>query len=864
MKLYHNDSGARRISTVSENKKFRLSMHSDTCRQRQLLYSCARRDHPLHRFSWGNQETLDKNPRECGIEVHSELAKFFKSFYSANIAKLVVVSSESLEVMQSWVVDYFSEMPNLHLERPLFGSPNSRVHAAFDSVAFREVVYITPVQETHEISVIWALPSFGHRYHHKPEAFVSELLGHEGSGSILHLLKEQGWALGLSAGSFQGDSEFDSFGLLYEVLVEATEEGIENFVEVVAVVFQYIRMLLAGPLPARLFEEIEAIASIRFKFHEELDPCELAVDLACSLMNYPVKEVLTGPCLFRAYDEELIRDFLQFLNPESVRVSILSKVFEKKCRNSEKWFGTKHAKEDLQPQWLRTWLFSPVDSRLTLPASNNFIPKDFILITPPLLVPSYPVVIMATPHCRLWHRVDTTFGLPRVIAHFHFVYPFQNMDPRTAVLARLYVMVVNYNLSQTSYAAEVAGFSYSFSDSDGLVLKLSGYNDKLFSLFSCILDAICNFFVDEKTFELCRDALQRELESALLKPSRLSKELRLRILRKDHWSTHNKISGLTGLSHEDLLYFSMRFKETLFVNSLLQGNISADDARRMMLFLLHRVNFGPLPSFMLPESRVTRLLVGDHVVMAPVASDADGNSVVENYYQLGRMSVRRLVVLQLLEYIMCEPCFSQLRTREQLGYAVSCSYRNTDGVLGFSFHVRTPSDKYPVAFVDARIENFLSFFLDYLLNMRAREYETLIEAFIEAALQSHSCLTDEVAQNWVEIYEGTLLFDRHLRIAETAGNITKEELSDVVKNLLLSPNKRRKLSVRVVGKGELTSYKVEKTSLRGDGLLRHHCFEAESLPPLQKGTCACDLFIEDLDLFKSSLSYFSIVQRILI
>jgi secreted Zn-dependent insulinase-like peptidase len=106
---------------------------------------------------------------------------------------------------------------------------------------------------------------------------------------------------------------------------------------------------------------------------------------------------------------------------------------------------------------------------------------------------------------------------------------------------------------------------------------------------------------DQKTFELCRDALQRELESALLKPSRLSKELRLRILRKDHWSTHNKISGLTGLSHEDLLYFSMRFKETLFVNSLLQGNISADDARRMMLFLLHRVNFGPLPSFMLPE-----------------------------------------------------------------------------------------------------------------------------------------------------------------------------------------------------------------------------------------------------------------------
>ena len=53
---------------------------------------------------------------------------------------------------------------------------------------------------------------------------MSHLLGHEGDGSILSLLKRKGWALELSAGLYSGGKGFEFF----KICVELTEEGLCN------------------------------------------------------------------------------------------------------------------------------------------------------------------------------------------------------------------------------------------------------------------------------------------------------------------------------------------------------------------------------------------------------------------------------------------------------------------------------------------------------------------------------------------------------------------------------------------------------------------------------------------------------------
>ena len=48
------------------------------------------------------------------------------------------------------------------------------------------------------------------------------------------------------------------------------------------------------------------------------------------------------------------------------------------------------------------------------------------------------------------------------------------------------------------------------------------------------------------------------------------------------------------------------------------------------------------------------------------------------------------LILKLLEQVLSEPLFDELRTKQQLGYSVSCSRRCTDNVLGFSFEIVSP------------------------------------------------------------------------------------------------------------------------------------------------------------------------------
>ena len=85
----------------------------------------------------------------------------------------------------------------------------------------------------------------------KPADYLAHLIGHEASGSILSVLKERGWAMGLSAGIGE-DGEADvSTHALFGLQINLSKCGMGRWEEAVKVVFAYLGMLkfhfLKGP-----------------------------------------------------------------------------------------------------------------------------------------------------------------------------------------------------------------------------------------------------------------------------------------------------------------------------------------------------------------------------------------------------------------------------------------------------------------------------------------------------------------------------------------------------------------------------------------------------------------------------------------
>lgn len=178
----------------SENKK---NLQIDTWRFNQLEKSLSNPKHPYCHFSTGNLEVLKTIPESKGVDVRQKFIDFHAKHYSANRMKLCVLGRESLDVLEKWVSELFSGVPNKNL-------PQNRWE---DEVPFTKDLLATqcfakPVMDSRELGLEFPFLDEEYLFETQPSRYLSHLIGHEGPGSIMAYLKSKGWANSLSAGSY--------------------------------------------------------------------------------------------------------------------------------------------------------------------------------------------------------------------------------------------------------------------------------------------------------------------------------------------------------------------------------------------------------------------------------------------------------------------------------------------------------------------------------------------------------------------------------------------------------------------------------------------------------------------------------------
>lgn len=112
-----------------------------------------------------------------------------------------------------------------------------------------------------------------------------------------------------------------------------------------------------------------------------------------------------------------------------------------------------------------------------------------------------------------------------------------------------------------------------------------------------------------------------------------------------------------------------------------------------------------------------------------------------------------------------EPLFDVLRTKEQLGYHVYCTVRDTFGILGYSITVNAQAGKNSTYFVDSRIEAFVRQINKQLKKMSEKKFNPIKRDLIKVKRCGDVDLNEEVGRNWAEIVNQDFMFDRNEREA---------------------------------------------------------------------------------------------------
>ena len=211
--LFTESATERELNAVdSEHAK---NLQNDGWRGYQLDKATSAPGHPYSRFNVGDSRTLRDEPLARGIDVRRRLLDFHAAHYSASRMTLAVLGSEDVETLAAWATEHFSSIKNNGSAPPAFaGHP----HAGRSGVRQLAV----PIKDTRALTVGWALPEQKSDWRGKACSYLSHLLGHEGPGSVLSLVKRHGLAEGLNAGISEDESGFACFG----VTVELSEAGL--------------------------------------------------------------------------------------------------------------------------------------------------------------------------------------------------------------------------------------------------------------------------------------------------------------------------------------------------------------------------------------------------------------------------------------------------------------------------------------------------------------------------------------------------------------------------------------------------------------------------------------------------------------
>ncbi|KAH7661783.1 insulysin protein [Dioscorea alata] len=792
--LMSPDATQREIKAVdSENQK---NMLSDAWRMGQLQKHICSEDHPFHKFSTGNWDTLEVVPKAKGLDTRLELIKFYKENYSANIMHLVVYGKESLDTLQNLVESNFKDVLNIERSKISFpGQPCSSEHLQI-------LVKAVPIKERHKLRIIWPVTPNIRYYKESPSRYLSHLIGHEGMGSLFYVLKNLGWVMSLTAG--EDDSSFDF--AFFCVNIKLTDSGYEHVEDIVGLLFKYIALLRNCGIHKWIFDELVAICETGFHYKDKIPPIDYVPNIASKMQLFPPEDWLCGSSLPSRFDPSTINRMLDELTPNNVRIFWESQKF-KGCTDSlEPWYKTSYTIERITAATIQQWVENAPNEDLHLPGHNIFIPTDFTLRQVEEKV-KFPVLLRKSSFSKLWYKPDTTFFTPKAYVRIDFDCPESKFSPEADVLTIFFTRLLADYLNEYAHDAQVAGLYYSIQcNNTGFQVYVVGYNHKLRILLEMIISKIKQFEVKLDRFSVIKETTMKDYQNFKFRqPCQQAMYYCSLLLEEQIWPLSEQLEILPFLEADHLTKFYPCLLSRAFVECYIAGNIGSTEAESIIehiedvLFKSSHPTSKPL----LPSQHLTKRIVKlerglGYYYPVEGLNQTDKNSALVHYIQVHQDNIKLNVKLQLFALIAKQPAFQQLRSVEQLGYITELMQRNDSGVWGLQFIIQS-TVKDP-AQLDGRAEAFLKMFEDKLYEMTDDQFKTYVNALIDVKLEKHQNLWEESGFYCEEIFDGTLRFDRQESEVAALRELTKQELFEFFDSYVkVDAPQRKTLSIQVYG-----------------------------------------------------------------
>lgn len=778
--------------------EFKLKLKDDIRRLYDVHKETINAKHPFSQFSVGNIETLSDN---SDGDVRQELENFFQTYYCAQYMTLAMEGPQTLDELEALANTFFSPIKQAKkalepIAEPLYLPEHQQVF-----------INVCPVKNDRQLIISFAMPSIDHLYRNKPESILAYLIGHEGPGSILSLLKKKGWAFRLTAGSGINGSNFKDFN----VSVALTEIGEQHIDDIVSIVFSYIKLLRQSVIERHYFDEKKSIAMVSFDYQEKLKPLDSVSQFVINMQHYPAEDYIFGDYVMAAFDIEEINNLLAYLTPSNMRLIQIGQ--NATFNQTSKWYQVPYRVEKIASENITQWQNIELNDALFLPPKNQYI------VNQPTIVEqedeqSLPLIIDKEDGFCCWFKQDQSFKVPKGYIYLGIDCPKSVESSTNIAMTRLFIELYSDNVLEENYDAELAGIHYHlYAHQGGVTLQLSGLSEKQPLLLSKLLTSLKTQAFNVDKFNLFKKQLINHWQNA-----EQSKSISLLFSSLSSTLQPKKPSGealceaLSAIDFENFITFSKELFEQVNLELLVHGNWQKQDGLNISSAVKsafegkyqskHQVDIGVIDNQDFGD-KILPLVLPQH----------DHASVL--YYPFADKDIATIAVSMVLSQLYSPHFFQEMRTEKQFGYLVGVGYVPVGFYPGLAFYIQSPHTKAET--LSAAIDTFIISSLSDLQNMPEQQWQQLQTGLAGQLQENDASLRIKSQRFWGAICNKDYQFNRKLQLIETIKSLTLKQLIEFIEQNIAKIESHDRLAfISVKSSEELNAFTKEKLTSAED------------------------------------------------
>lgn len=750
------------------NAELTLARTRDGMRMAQVSAETINPAHPGSRFSGGNLETLSDKPNSPVLDA---LHAFRDKYYSANLMKAVIYSNKPLPELAGMAAKTFGRVPNKNIDLPQIDVPV--VTDAQKSI----VIHYVPALPRKVLRVEFRIDNNTAKFRSKTDELVTYLIGNRSPGTLSDWLQKQGLVEGIRADS---DPVVNGNSGVLAISATLTDKGLANRDEVVAAIFSYLSLLREKGVDKRYFDELAHVLDLDFRYPSITRDMDYVEWLADTMIRVPVEHTLDAVNIADRYDADAVKARLAMMTPENARIWYIS---PNEPHNKTAYFvDAPYQVDKISAQTFADWQKKAGEIALKLPELNPYIPDDFSLTKTTQDYP-HPALIVDEPTLRVVYTPSRYFASePKADVSVVLRNPKAMNSAKNQVMFALNDYLAGIALDQLSNQAAVGGISFSTNANNGLMLNANGYTQRLPQLFQALLEGYFSYTPTEEQLEQAKSWYAQMMDSAekgkaydlALMPAQMLSQV-------PYFQREDRRALLPSITLKDVLAYRDALKTNTRPEFLIVGNMSEDQAKTLAENV--RAQLGSKGDEWCRNQDV--LVEKKQNVIFEKAGNSTDSALAAVFVPTGYDEFASSAQSAVLGQIIQPWFYNQLRTEEQLGYAVFAFSMNVGRQWGLGFLLQS-SDKQP-AYLWKRYQAFFPQVEAKLRAMKPEEFAQIQQAVIAQVMQPPQTLGEEASQLSKDFDRGNLKFDSRDKVVAEIKQLTPQKVADFFHQAVIKP-----------------------------------------------------------------------------